>query len=100
MRRKQKNKKNDKTRIVVHIEQHVTKSIYLRGEGISTLSWEKGVELNHQEPDEWVFETTETFLTGEFKLLINDQIYEIGESHILYPGASIRINPKFPESPS
>lgn len=97
MPRKQKSKNKDTTRIVVQLDKNIAKSIYLRGEGISTLSWERGVELQQFHENEWVFETNEVFSTGEFKLLINDQTYELGESHILYPGASIRINPKFPE---
>jgi hypothetical protein len=85
-----------KTRIVVQIQTN--DSIYLRGEGLSGLSWDKGVVLKHTKPDEWVFETDQPFTSGEFKVLVNDATYELGENHPLYPGASIRINPKFPES--
>ncbi len=89
-------KKTPKTRIVVQTEEDLPSPIFLRGEGVSDLSWEKGVELKHEKSDEWVFETDELFATGSFKVLINDQTYELGESHPLYPGASIRVNPKFP----
>lgn len=69
---------------------------YLRGEGLSSLSWEKGIPLQRLKPDEWIFETEELFSGGEFKVLINDQTYELGDNHSLYPGASIRIKPRFP----
>lgn len=87
-----------KTRIVVQIDADSAHRIYLRGEGPSELSWDKGVELKKEHADEWVFETDNAFTTGEFKVLVNDQTFELGESHSLYPGASMRINPKFPEA--
>ncbi len=90
-------KKQKKTRVVIQVENDFPSELYLRGEGLSNLSWEKGVELKHEQPDEWVFETDEPFAAGSFKVLINDQTYELGESHPLYPGASIRVNPKFPD---
>ncbi len=85
-----------KTRIVVQVDPNFANTIFLRGEGVSDLSWDKGVQLKHEKPDEWVFETDTPFSTAEFKVLVNDNTYELGESHPLYPGASVRINPKFP----
>ena len=84
-----------KTRIIVQAETNVP--IYLRGEGLSGLSWEKGVKLKHLSSDEWLFETELSFTSGEFKVLVNDQTFELGDNHPLYPGGSIRINPKFPD---
>lgn len=89
----------EKTRIVVQMDGTFDSTLYLRGEGPPELSWEKGIELKHTKPDEWVFETDKLFSGGEFKVLINDKTYELGESHRLYPGASIRINPHFPDDP-
>lgn len=85
-----------KTRIVVQVDADFSEAIYLRGEGLSGLSWEKGVELKKTQPTEWVFETDQPFSTGQFKVLANDETFELGENHSLYPGASMRINPKFP----
>jgi hypothetical protein len=68
----------------------------MRGEGCPDLSWEKGIALKKEKPDEWVFETDTLFSTAQFKVLVNDKTYEMGDSHSLYPGASVRINPKFP----
>lgn len=86
-----------KTRIIIQVEPDFPNEIYLRGEGLSGLNWERGVELKHERPDEWIFETDEPFSTGSFKVLIDDKTYELGETHLLYPGASIRVNPKFPK---
>ena len=86
----------DRTRIIVHVEgNEPLGELYVRGEGASGLTWERGIKLR-PEADEWIWETDEPFSTGEFKVLINDKTYELGSSHRLYPGASIRINPKFP----
>ncbi len=85
----------EKTRIIVHIDS--TQPLFLRGEGVSSLSWDKGIELQHVKEDEWVWETDESFSNAQFKILLNDQTMELGDSHPLYPGASMRINPKFPD---
>jgi hypothetical protein len=86
----------DKTRIVVQVDSQFTHRIFLRGEGPTGLNWQKGVELIHAKPDEWIFETETPFATGEFKVLVDDKTFELGDNHPLYPGATIRINPKFP----
>ena len=86
-----------KTRIIVQVDADFPNEIYLRGEGLSELSWDRGVQLKQEKPEEWVFETDALFSAGEFKVLVNDQTYELGDSHPLYPGASVRINPKFPD---
>ncbi len=88
--------KKRKTRVVVQVDPGGSHEVFLRGEGVTPLSWEKGAPLRHEKPDEWVFETDELFSTGEFKVVIDDSTFELGENHRLYPGASIRINPKFP----
>ena len=33
----------------------------MRGEGCPDLSWEKGIALKKEKPDEWVFETDHPF---------------------------------------
>lgn len=83
-----------KTRVIVHLDS--TNQPYLRGEGVSSLNWEKGVPLQKLSDEEWLWETDEPFQAGSFKILIEDQTIELGDSHPLYPGASMRINPKFP----
>lgn len=86
-----------KTRIVIQVDPNLSSSLFLRGEGVQGLSWEKGIELKHGQSDEWIFETDQPFETGEFKVLIDDTTFELGDNHRLYPGASICINPKFPK---
>ncbi|MCH9619227.1 MAG: hypothetical protein S4CHLAM45_03730 [Chlamydiales bacterium] len=81
-----------RTRIIVHSQEPV----FIRGEGAPSINWSKGAPLEQNGEGEWIWETDEDFAEGEFKLLLYDQKAEIGENHPLYPGASIRVNPKFP----
>lgn len=93
----QKQNRRDKTRIVVQCDVGFANTVFVRGIGVPHLSWEKGVALKNVKADEWVWETEEPFNGGEFKVLINDKTYEVGENHPIRPGTSIRINPKFPK---
>lgn len=86
--------KGPKTRIVVKYDVGFSNSLYLRGKGAS-LSWDKGVCLKNLKADEWVWETDAPFTNCEFKVLINDSQYEIGENHRLTCGANIHYTPKF-----
>lgn len=92
-----KPQKKEKTRIVVQCDVGFSNTVYVRGHGAPHLSWDKGVALKNVKADEWVWETEEPFQAGEFKVLINDKTYELGENHPILPGASMRINPKFPK---
>jgi len=89
-----KKKKKGMTRIKVRFDVGMGNALYLRG-SCSGLNWEKGVELKNSGPDLWVWETNHDFKECEFKVLLNDQTYESGENHYLYPGADIEYTPHF-----
>jgi hypothetical protein len=82
------------TRIVVKYNCGYPNTLYIRGKG-SKLSWDKGVALKNVKDDEWVFETNEPFTTLEFKFLINDHVYELGDNHRLTKSGSFHFIPKF-----
>lgn len=82
------------SRITIKYDVGFSNSLYIRGKGAS-LSWDKGQPLKNSKPDEWVWETTAPFTTCEFKVLINDSEYEIGDNHLLTCGASVHYTPKF-----
>lgn len=88
-------KKKVKTCITVQYDVGFSNSLFIRGEGLPGLSWDKGVELKNSQSNEWVWETHENFCDGEFKILINDQIFELGENHKISAGSCTRLNPKF-----
>ncbi len=83
-----------KTRITIHFDVGFPNALYLRGEG-AELSWEKGLLLKNVKSDEWIWETNKPFTTCQFKILINDYEFEIGENHLLTCGASVHYTPKF-----
>lgn len=86
--------KGPKTRIIIKYDVGFNNTLFLRGKG-ANLNWDKGVSLKNVKKDEWIWETDTPFTTGEFKVLINDNHYEIGENHPLTCGANIHYTPKF-----
>lgn len=87
---------DQKTRVIIQYDAGYKNSLFVRGEGGPNLSWDKGVELKNIKADEWIWETNRPFSNCQFKILINDKTFEVGENHTLTSGTSVRINPKFP----
>lgn len=83
-----------KTRITIRYDVGFSNALYLRGNG-AHLSWDKGVLLKNLGSDIWFWETSLPFTSCEFKVLINDQEYEIGDNHILSCGATVQYTPMF-----
>lgn len=82
------------TRVVIHCDVGFNNSIFIRGSGAS-LSWDKGIVLLNTRPDEWVWETDQSFNSCEFKVLINDSQYERGDNHILTCQNCLEYTPQF-----
>lgn len=87
-------KKNQRTRVLVKYDVGFQNSMSIRGKG-ANLNWNKGIPLKNVKPDEWVWETDASFNTCEFKVLINDTVFETGENHPISCGASLHYTPKF-----
>lgn len=83
-----------KSAIRVKYDVGFSNNLYIRGQGPG-LSWMQGVPLKNVGPDEWIWETTESFDSCEFKVLINDKQYEAGENHLLPQGATVQYTPHF-----
>ncbi|MBA3237834.1 MAG: hypothetical protein H0T62_05715 [Parachlamydiaceae bacterium] len=83
-----------KTRITIRYDVGFSNALYLRGSG-AHLSWEKGVLLKNLGADLWFWETSLPFTSCEFKVLMNDKEYEIGNNHILSCGATVQYTPMF-----
>lgn len=90
-------KKNGKshTKIVVTCNCGFSNSLYIRGEGIKDLSWEKGTLMQCTKADEWVWETDTPFNHAQIKVLMNDKEYELGENHDVDCGKQVKITPQF-----
>jgi hypothetical protein len=87
-------KKCTRTHVVVNYDVGYNNTVAIRGKGPG-LSWDKGITLKNTKHDEWIWETDSQFNTCEFKVLINDTHYEIGENHPISCGACIKYTPKF-----
>lgn len=87
-------KKGPTTRIIVKYDVGFNNAVYLRGDG-ADLSWDRGIILKNIKSDEWVWETNIPFNKCEFKVLINDRQYELGENHLLLCGTSFEYTPSF-----
>jgi hypothetical protein len=84
----------NKTRVTVKYDVGFNNTLFLRGNG-ANLSWDKGIPLKNIKEDEWIWETEIPFTNCEFKVLINDQNYEIGENHSLQSGSTVIYKPQF-----
>jgi hypothetical protein len=83
-----------KTRVTIKYDAGFPNQLYIRGKG-ANLSWDKGQPLKNIKPDEWIWETDTHFTHCEFKILINDRVYENGENHLLNAGSSLVYTPHF-----
>jgi hypothetical protein len=87
-------RKTNQTRIVIKYDAGFGNQLFIRGKG-SHLNWDKGIPLKNVKADEWIWETETSFNSCEFKILINDSHFELGENHLLDCGSSIQYTPKF-----
>jgi hypothetical protein len=99
--KKESAKLNDKkklqgniTRVIVQFDVGFNNNIFIRGNDAG-LNWEKGIMLRNTQPNEWIWETEKLFNSCEFKILINDSQYELGDNHMLDYGRTIRYTPHF-----
>jgi hypothetical protein len=83
------------TRVIVKYDVGFGNALFIRGKGIN-LNWNKGILLRNTKKDEWVWETDAPFSACEFKVLLNDREFELGDNHPLTQGSAIQYAPKFP----
>ena len=83
------------TRITVKYNCGFPNNLFIRGEGISGLSWDKGTAMKNVKADEWIWETDKPFTKAQFKIVLNDRQYESGENHPANCGKSMTYTPKF-----
>ena len=91
----QVNQSKNCTKIIVKCNCGFSNTLSIRGEGLKELNWNKGLPLKNVRADEWQWETSEQFKKCQFKILINDNQYELGENHTIECGKSIVLAPKF-----
>jgi len=84
-----------KTQIIIHYDCGFANMLFIRGEGVSSLSWDKGILLKNISSNRWLWESDRPFSTMQFKILINDTCYEQGPNHAIAFGQKIDISPSF-----
>lgn len=83
-----------KSRVIVKFDVGFHNFLTIRGNG-GGLSWEQGTPLRNTDFDEWIWETNAPINTLEFKVLINDNLYETGNNHVLKEGKTVNYTPSF-----
>lgn len=83
-----------KTKVIVKYDVGFNNKLTIRGTG-ANLSWEKGIDLKNINSNEWVWETDANFTECEFKVLINDTTYEIGDNHKITCHTTTEYKPNF-----
>jgi tRNA-specific 2-thiouridylase len=81
-------------RICVQCDVGFGNHLTIRGNGCG-LCWCKGLPLCNRGADCWCWGADKP-LCGEYKLLINDEVWELGENHRFCPGTVQKICPQFP----
>lgn len=86
--------KKNTTKLSIRLDCGFLNFLSIRGEGAG-LNWKKGIALKNISANEWVFETDAPFHKCEFKVLLNDEIYEVGPNRVLVCGTHSHYTPKF-----
>ncbi len=81
-------------KVTVKYDVGFKNTLYIRGNGAG-LSWEKGRVMRNTGTDTWVWESEAPVRECEFKVLINDQIYEEGANRRLMQVKVVQYSPTF-----
>jgi hypothetical protein len=82
------------TTVVAQVDVGFGNQLFIRGEGAG-LSWDKGVELENIAADRWQAVLQGATTPVVFKLLINDQVWSIGDDFVVAPGNTAVFSPLF-----
>jgi hypothetical protein len=86
--------------VAVNLELGGSNALFIRGQGAG-LSWDFGQRLTSLDFKTWVWCAKARSEKIEFQFLLNDEVWEKGETHLLKAGDSIELTPDFewPEIP-
>lgn len=85
---------NKITKLQIHYNCGFGNFLTIRGQGAG-LTWDSGTTLKNIRDDLWSFEPVLPFTQIEFKILLNDQVYETGENNLLKTGQNLDHTPRF-----
>lgn len=83
------------TNIVAYVDVGFGNTLYVRGEGCSELSWDKGIPLENVSSSEWSLTMKKVTDKITFKFLINDDIWAEGENLSIQAGSNSVSSPVF-----
>lgn len=87
-------KKNTLTKIIISSDVGWGNALYIRGDHAG-LTWEKGILMDNITPDRWEWKTVTAHPGLNFKILINDQIWQKGENLHIHLGETMMLAPEF-----
>lgn len=84
-----------KTRIIIHYNTGFGNSLFIRGDTFP-LRWDSGHRCENVDAETWLFEM-ERPQNGEvqFKVLLNDTVWEKGENHYIAATSELHLQPLF-----
>ncbi len=82
------------TTIAARIDVGLGNELFIRGEG-NGLSWEKGQLLKCIDSTTWIWTSTQAETKLIFKLLLNDQVWSLGDDLAVEPGQKVEVTPTF-----
>lgn len=84
-----------KTRIIIHYNTGFGNSLFIRGDTFP-LRWDSGHRCENVDAETWIFEM-ERPQNGEvqFKVLLNDTVWEKGENHYIAATSELHLQPLF-----
>ena len=83
------------TSVLVKADAGYGNAFFLRGSGPG-LSWDKGVAMQCVAGDEWLWSTSESSGPFEVKVLLNDELWQVGPNTLVKSGEKCVIEPQFP----
>jgi len=82
------------TYITALIDVGFGNTLYVRGQG-SGLSWDSGLQLKNESTSNWSIVLPASRDQVVFKLLINDQTWNLGDDYSASPGSHVTVTPLF-----
>lgn len=82
------------TRIIVNADIGFGNELYIRGDNAG-LSWETGTLLDNSDASTWEWSSKSVKGSLEFKLLLNDLVWSLGENFSVEAGQTVTIDPEF-----
>ncbi len=80
--------------VLVRADVGFGNALFVRGQG-QGLSWDKGVSLTCLEPGTWAWSVGPIQDQVTFKLLLNDEVWAVGDNLTINAGDRIEVCPRF-----